>query len=62
MYVGIVFNNQKNLTQKFAWHFFRIDLHYWMKILYPNLNMLDIRCDSKDNRKGGVAAFPLRSL
>ena len=33
-----------------------------MKILYPNLNMLDIRCDSKDNIKGGVAAFPLRSL
>ena len=30
-----------------------------MKILYLNLNILDIRWDGRGNKKSSVAAFPL---
>ena len=26
-----------------------MDLHYQMKILYLNLNILDVKCDGRDN-------------
>ena len=58
----MIFHCRKKLTNKFAQHFFRIDLYYQMMILHPNLNVLDIRCDSKDNTKTTVAAFQLWSL
>ena len=33
-----------------------------MKILYPNLNILNKRCDGRITQKSSVTAFPLWSL
>ena len=47
----MMFYYRKKLTQKFAQHCFPVDLHYSMKILYPNINVLDIRSNCRDNAK-----------
>ena len=33
-----------------------------MKLFHPIFNILDIRCDGRDNAKNSVGAFPLWSL
>ena len=47
----MIFYYRKKLTQKFAQHCFPIDLHYSKKILYPNINVLDVRSNCRDNAK-----------
>ena len=47
----MTFYYREKLTQKFAQHCFPIDSHYSMKILYPNINVLDITSNCRDNAK-----------